>query len=332
MENKDLLKKADLALADLSGGGLLNAEQSDTFIRKLIDQPTMLNQDFVRFVPMRSPQKKIEKIGLGKRILRAAAENTALATAAVDNTTFVAADEATARAKPQFSTVTLNVKEVIAELRIPYGVMEDNIERAEAATNGAPNSAPGGIHQTLLELIGERAAIDLEELALTGDTASTDTYLGLVDGWLKNAAANANTVDVANATVSKAMFKAGLKAMPTKYRSRPSDLVNILHWNQELEYRDTLADRVGALGDGMTTGAMPATAYSVPVKGNATMPLDKGLLSNPKNFIFGIHRDVSLEYDKDITTREYIVVLTARVDFKIEETEAVVYYKNINVG
>jgi len=59
------------------------------------------------------------------------------------------------------------------------------------------------------------------------------------------------------------------------------------------------------------------------------MPAANGLLTDPKNLIFGIQRQIHIETDKDIRSREYIIVLTARVDFQIEEEEAVVKYTNI---
>ena len=37
-----------------------------------------------------------------------------------------------------------------------------------------------------------------------------------------------------------------------------------------------------------------------------------------------------MEFDKDITARVYIIVLTARVAFQIEETEAIVAYENVS--
>jgi hypothetical protein len=36
-----------------------------------------------------------------------------------------------------------------------------------------------------------------------------------------------------------------------------------------------------------------------------------------------------MEFDKDISARVYIIVLTARIAFQIEETEAIVEYENI---
>ena len=75
--NQNQIQKADLALADLaSNGGLLSPEQSDTFIQTLIDSPTLINR--ARVVTMNAPQKKVNKIGFGSRILRPAVSATAL--------------------------------------------------------------------------------------------------------------------------------------------------------------------------------------------------------------------------------------------------------------
>ena len=79
----------------------------------------------------------------------------------------------------------------------------------------------------------------------------------------------------------------------------------------------------------MTTGALPAYAYGSLVSPVQLMPEDQGLFTDPMNLIFGIQRQISMEFDKDITSRVYIIVLTCRVDFQIEETDAIVAYENI---
>jgi len=155
--NRSIVEKADLAVSDLvSDGGYLNPEQATTFIRMLIDQPTLLNE--IRVVPMNSPTMEINKIGFAGRILRKApASGTAL--------------PASKRSKPTTDKVELATKEVIAEVHIPYDVLEDNIER-------------GRLEDTLMSLISERASLDLEELLLLGGTDPTDEYLELCDGML----------------------------------------------------------------------------------------------------------------------------------------------------
>ena len=118
--NKELLKKADWAVSDLtSNGGKLNPEQANTFIRKLLVQPTMLRQ--VRRVVMSAPERKVNKIQFNKRILRAATSATALANAAVDGA-FDPSAEAAARAKPITEQISLTTKEVIELWRSEIGI------------------------------------------------------------------------------------------------------------------------------------------------------------------------------------------------------------------
>lgn len=311
---KSLLQKADLALSDLaSNGGLLQAEQANTFIRKLIKTPTIIRE--ARVVTMSAPQRKINKIGFGSRILRPAVSATALSQAD--------------RAKPTTEQVQLNTSEVIAEVRLPYDVLEDNIESASAANNEGSNTGPGGLRDTIIQLIAERAALDLEELALLGDTASGDSYLALQNGYLKIADSFSNIVDVAGATVTKTMFKNGKKAMPDQYLRDVANMRHFVSVDQETEYRDTIADRATALGDSIIEGTRTLNAFGAPVVPVPMMPDARGLFCNSKNLIMGIQRQISLEYDKSITERVYIIVLTARVALQIEEREAVVLYKNI---
>lgn len=318
MDNKKLIQKADLAVADLqTNGGYLNPEQSTTFIRKVINEPTMLKA--ARTVTMGSPQKDINKIGFGSRILRPAVSGVALS--------------ANDRAKPTTGKVQLNTKEVIAEIRLPYDVVEDNIEKAmvsESMGAGPGSMSMDGIKGTIIDMIAQRAALDLEELALSGDTSSLDTYLALTDGYLK--LANAHIMDAGNTTISPALFKAGLQAMPTQYLRNRAALNHYLSVFQELEYRGQLANRLTTLGDANIQGTAPVFGAGVPVVAGAMFPDHLGLLTNPLNLIFGIQRQIQIETDKDIRAREYIIVLTARVDFKIEEVDAVVKYTNIKTS
>lgn len=318
--NQSLLQKADLAIADLqANGGELSPEQGAAFIRKLIKQPTLIRQ--CRVVEMLASKRKINKIGFGTRILRKATSGVALTQ--------------NQRAKPTTEQIQLDTKEQIAEVRLPYDVLEDNIERATAANNEAPNTGPAALRQTILDLIAERSATDLEELALLADTAyvsgdpDDQAYLSQLDGWLKRAATDGNVADAQNQTISKAVFKMGLKTLPKQYLRNKAAMRHFVSNNNETEYRDTLANRATQLGDGMVTGDLPAYAYGSLVAPVQLMPEDRGLFTDPLNLIFGIQRQVSMEFDKDITARVYIIVLTCRVDFQIEEAEALVLYDNI---
>lgn len=306
--NQEIVKKADIALSDLATAGRLSVDQTDRFIRTLIDQPTLLNS--VRTVAMGTPEMKINKIGFGSRILRPAVSATPL--------------DASDRVKPDLGSVTLNTKEVIAEVRIPYDVIEDNIERGNIAVSA--ESGAGGFHQTIVDMIAERAALDLEELAIRGDTASGDAYLALQNGYLK--LASANVVNVAGA-FSKDAVKAAIKATPDKYLRNRAAMQHFVSVDNETEMRDAYANRATALGDSQIQGNLPLYVFGSQVKGVPLMPGANGLFTNPLNLIFGIQRNIQIEYDKDITSRVFIIVLTARVALEIEEVNAVTKYTGI---
>lgn len=309
MTNEEIIRKADLALADLATAGRLNDEQTNRFVRKLMDTPTILNA--VRTVTMNAPQRKINKIGFGTRMLRPGVASTAL----------IQAD----RYKPTLEQVVVSTTEVIAEINLPYDVIEDNVE--SAATGGALQAGPGGMHQTIVDMMAERAAVDLEELGLKGDTGSGDAYLALMNGWLKRA--TTNVVNAGGATMSKDVLKSGVKAMPDKYLRDRANMLQIVSVDNETELRDTYANRQTSLGDAMLQGTTPMYMHGSRVMGGAAMPAADALYTNPLNLIFGIWRNIQIEYDKDIRTRTFIIVLTARVGFQIEEIDAVVRYNNI---
>lgn len=307
MDNAQLIQKADLALSDLATAGRLSDEQSTTFIRKLINTPTILQS--CRTVSMTSPTKKINKIGFGSRILHDAPVSG------------VALDDAK-RAKPNLGQIELNTKEVLAEIHLPYDVIEDNIERGNI--NVGFGQSAGGLMDTILTLIAERAAVDLEELGLLGDTATVgDNYLKLFNGWLKLAAVNTGTYSSVTG-LDRSVIKQAVLAMPKPYLRDRASLRQIMSVDNETELRDQLANRNTVLGDGSVQGNSPLYFFGSQVLPAAIMPSDTLLFTNPLNLIFGVQRQITLEYTKDIRTRSFIIVLTARVAFEIEEADAAV--------
>jgi hypothetical protein len=304
MENSEVVKKADLALSDLATAGRLNPEQTDKFIRTLMDSPTIIQS--CRTVAMNSPEQKINKIGFGSRILRPAVSATRLS----------AAD----RAKPDLGQIKLNTSEVIATIYLPYDVIEDNIERGNIA--GSLQQGAGGLHQTIVDMIAERAAVDLEELGLLGDKTSGDGYLAMQDGFLK--LSNANVVAAGGVAYDKTVIKNAVKAMPAKYLRNRATMQHFVSVNNETEMRDVYGSRIGALGDAQVQGNLPLYVYGSKVSGVPLMPGEQSLYTDPLNLIFGIQRNIQIEYTKDIEARVFIIVLTARVAFQIEETNAVV--------
>src|SRR6266536_2287538 len=321
--NESLLRKADLALSDLTtGGGILNPEQADTFIRKLIKQPTILRE--CRVVTMAAPTRKINRISFSTRILQATpGSGTALSSGN--------------RVKPTTDQVTLTSQEIVAEVHLPYDVVEDNIEHAVTANNEVMNTGPGGLRDTVIQMIAEYASRDIEDYALNADTAYTNAdaptqaFYSQQDGFLKRGNASGNVADNAGATVSKNLFKKGLFAMPVQYlRNRPA-LKHYVSVQQEIEYQDTLANRGTPMGDQRLVTNTPAMAYGSPIVPVPLMPDSQGIFCDPLNLIVGFWRQISMEFDKDIAARVYIIVLTARIALQVEQADAMVVYKNIGL-
>jgi HK97 family phage major capsid protein len=301
-DSRRIIEKADLAVSQMiADGGYLEPEQSDTFFRKLIDQPTLINQ--VRTVSMGRPKMNIDKIGFGSRILRAApASGTSLK-----------ADE---RARPTFDQVQLDTEEVIAEVHVPYDALEDSIEKEN-------------LQDTIMDLIAQRASLDLEELLIKGDTTSNDPYLALFNGALALAG---NTVDgSAYTAIDKTMFKTALQNMPTQYLRNLNTMQFMMSYNNVFEYRDQLADRDTGKGDDFYLNRPSVFAFGVPIAPAALMEDTDMLFTFPKNLIFGVQRDIMIETDKDIRSRVLIIVLTMRIALEIEEAEAAVRVSDLAV-
>ncbi|HHV62114.1 MAG TPA: phage major capsid protein [Firmicutes bacterium] len=312
MDNKELLQKADMVLADLSAGGLLQPEQANKFIDMVIDTPTIFKN--ARMERLAAHKRVIDKIGFDRRILRPAVENTPLAEAD--------------RSKPTTGKVEIDTKELIAEVRLGYQVLEDNIEGRN-------------LEDHIMKLIADRVALDLEELIIQGDTSSTDPYLKVMDGLLKRI--TSHVVDAQKAAISKALWKELFKAVPTKYIRNKKEWGFFTSHNVEVDWRDYLADRATGAGDRFLLEDVPAVAYGVPVYGCAMMPeaqdtatppntLTSAIFTHPQNIIIGFHREISVETDKDITARQFIIVVTCRVGLALEEEDATAKMINIKVA
>lgn len=312
MSNKEILKRADTILSDFaSNGGLLLPEQSNTFIDMVQEQPTILNS--ARVVRMSAPTARINRIGFASRILKAAPQGTKPyddPATGVNNRYLAAAD----RSGVTTAQIELSTKEVMAEIRIPYELLEDNIEGTS-------------LEDHIMRLIAERAAQDLEEWALTADSGSGDAYLALTDGLLVQA--TSNVVDNLSAGMSPDTFEAAMLAMPQKYLRNLNNLRHYVPVAETIKYRANVARRTTGYGDSSLTENNDLRVFGVPVEGAPLMPASTGLFTFPQNMLFGIQRDITVETDKDIRSREYIIVLTTRIDTLWDDESAVVKVTNL---
>jgi len=307
IDNRTILQKADLALADLTaGGGLLKPAQAQKFMRLLIkDSPLMR---LATVVPMASPKQQLSKIKFGSRVLRPGQEATALALAD--------------RARPDLSQVELDAKLFKAEVRISDEVLEDSIERGE-------------LRQTIMEMMAEAISRDMEEVLINGDTLSADPFLAVMDGVLKQA--TSNVVDAAGNPISKDLLRDLLKTVPSEHLRDKRAMRFMTSVDADLDYRNTLAERATTVGDRLLEGDSPVLYSGVPIQSIPLFPEDLGvgndqtniLLCNPKNIHVGIWRNIRVESARDISEGTLKIVATIRFDVKFAEEPGVA--KAINV-
>lgn len=315
LSNEALARRADFVLANLDTGGLMLPEQADAFIDLITEEDTFVKQ--MRVERMNGPKKRIERIGFAGRIMRGAPQGTT--PYAADNGTNSRYLAAADRAGPVTSMIELHSKEVMAEIRLPYEVLEDNIEK-------------GALEQHVMRLVAKQAALDFEEWVLLADTANTgDNYLKLANGLLKTATTINN---VANAGFTPDAVEAALLLMPQKYLRNLSELKHFVTIADTIRYRGNVARRSTGYGDSSLTTNNELMAYGTKIEGTPLMPaanaLGSGLFTFPKNAIFGIQRDIMMETDRDIRSRELVFVLTARIDVLWDDVAAVVKYTNMN--
>lgn len=311
MRQNELIRKADLALSDLTtNGGYLQPSTSNRFIRKIIDTPRMLRD--VRTVPMARPQMELNKIGFGSRVLRAARNSSTQRSGPYPIGQRALTESE--RASPTTSKISLQTSEVLAEIDLPYEVLEDNIEG-------------DNLRDTILTLLADRVSLDLEELIIRGDTDSVDPYLALQDGVLVSA--DANVVNHGGDPMNVDLFKNMAKAVPTQYLDFMDQMKIYLAPYREIDYRATVAQRQTALGDAIISGKVAPTILGVPIARAAKMPVDQAIMTIPSNLILGIQRRIQLEFAKDVRERVYIIVLSMRIALGIEDEDLVVKATNI---
>ncbi len=310
LDNRTVLEKADLALADLTtGGGLLQPAQAQKFIRILIDESVILKQGTV--VPMKSPKQLIEKIRFSGRILRAGSESAALPSGD--------------RSKPDLSQVELDAQLFKAEVRLNNEVLEDSIER-------------GQLRQTIMQLMAEAISRDIDEVVIRGDTASGDPFLAKLNGILKQA--TSNIVDAQNQSTNKGIFRDMLKSMPSAFLRNKREMRFFTSVDSEIDYRDSLAERATVVGDKFLEQDEPVAYSGVPVVDVPLFPENLGaganttnvVLTDPKNVNIGIWRNIRVETDKLVSEGVLIIVATLRFDVKFAEETAVVKAINVKVG
>jgi len=309
-------------------GGLMNAEQSNKFIDYMWDATVLGDQ--VRKIRMKADTVDIDKVAVGRRIVR-------LATEAVDTGE---------NAGATFSKISLTAVKLRLDWELSSESLEDNIEGED-------------LENHIARLMATQAANDIEDIAINGDTASADPALKAFDGYSKRFRQGAHVLDANGEPITRAILSKALKAMPRNYMQRRGDLKFFAGTNAIQDYLFSLQ----AVESGMVN---PETLASAGVN-QAVRPDTKGFsvgqafglrinevplfledrrlndtgagsqdhselwLTFPQNLLWGIKRDIEVyrEFVPKKDTIEYTVY--TRIGVQVENLDAVVVVKNIKV-
>jgi HK97 family phage major capsid protein len=314
LSNQELLAKAQLSTADFGGAGEapLTIEQVTDFIELLATEQVLL--DDVRIVTSNAAKWQEPVIDFSSRIARPGTEGARLADAD--------------RVKPSTGVIEISTVLIKGEVPITDEVLEDNIARERLSA-------------TLDRLIAARFGFDVEDLFVNGDTASGDTYLALLDGWLKQArGAGGHVLNAATLGQDyQAIFSRLLASLPDRHkRNIETDGRFYVPKLLEQKWRENLATRGTALGDLALTGQGTLTYQAIPIKGVPSFAVTAGtpdtshiLLTNRNNLYGGFRRNITMETFRDPREGATSFLVNARVDAKVAIVDATAIATNVDI-
>jgi hypothetical protein len=299
-------------------GGILLPEQARRFIDYVWDA-TVLAKDGRR-VTMRANTMELEKVNVGERVIRAAAQ------ASSDYT----------NAGATFTKVELTTKKIRLDWEVSTEALEDNIEG-------------GALEDHLVRLMTNAFANDIEDLAINGD-GSTGDFLSIMEGFVHKVTttgdAHEAAVTVTDDNWTTEVMQDIILAMPRKYRALKTNLkfyAGTDAFQGIVKNNGTLADAIAeafaprvagtaqnrqAYLDGAAQtfgGARTTRVLGIDVQEVPYYPADYVDLTFPANRVWGFQRDITVnrEYKPKKDTIEYTVFV--RFGIQWEELDAVAY-------
>jgi hypothetical protein len=300
-------------------GGILLPEQARRFIDYVWDA-TVLAKDG-RKVTMRANTMELEKVNVGERVIRAAAQ------ASNDYT----------NAGATFTKVELTTKKIRLDWEVSTEALEDNIEG-------------GALEDHLVRLMTNAFANDIEDLAINGVGSGPDAFLSIMEGFVSKVEndgdAHEATVTVTDDNWTTEVMQDIILALPRKYRALKQNLkfyagtdafAGIVRNNGTLAdaIAEAFAPRVSGTernrqeyldGVGQTFGGARTTrVLGIDVMEVPYYPANYVDLTFPANRVWGFQRDITVnrEYKPKKDTIEYTVFV--RFGIQWEELDAVAY-------
>lgn len=300
--NSTIIRKAAIATGSLASG-LLNPEQARKFIQQTFDATNL--GGLVRHEMRTAKTGEIDKIGIGRRILRKKTENTDDNYRAGVNTSQI-----------EYSTTAV---------RLPWEITEETLRENIEGQN---------FENIVTNLMTTQLGVDMEDLYLNGDEATPETdedydFLKINDGWIKQIGNGGHVYDATSENeMSLNMFYKALASLPNKYNNGK------LRWlmspkraqEWELFLLNKVVNQGGAVPDSIYTSPARIQAVECPSLDDKTI-----LLTDPKNLI--VVNTYSVQIRKTTEGREAIMqdkrfyVVHLDYDPIIEELDATAMIK-----
>jgi hypothetical protein len=302
-----------------TAGGILAPEQARRFIDYVWDA-TVLAKDGRR-VTMRANTMEIEKVNVGERVIRAAAQGS-------QNYTNTGAT---------FTKVELTTKKIRLDWEVSTESLEDNIEG-------------GALEDHLVRLMTNAFANDIEDLAINGDGRTGD-FLSIMNGFVNHVKTDGDAheavVTVSNDNWTTDAMQKIILAMPRKYRAIKSNLkfyAGTDAFQGIVKNNGTLADAVAEAFTGRMPGSTQANRQNyldglgqtfggarttrvlgIEVQEVPYYPAGYIDLTFPANRVWGMQRDITVnrEYVAKKDTIEYTVFV--RFGIQWEEEDAIAF-------
>jgi hypothetical protein len=299
-------------------GGILAPEQARRFIDYVWDA-TVLAKDGRR-VTMRANTMELEKVNVGERVIRAAAQ----------------AEGEFTNAGATFSKVELTTKKIRLDWEVSTEALEDNIEG-------------GALEDHLVRLMTNAFANDIEDLAINGD-GTTGAFLSIMEGFTHKVQNDGDAHEAAVTVTGDAwttdVMQDIILAMPRKYRAIKNNLkfyAGTDVFQGIVKNNGTLADAIAeafspaiggternrqnyldggaqTFGTARTTRVLGIDVQEVPYYPDGYIDL-----TFPANRVWGFQRDITVnrEYRPKKDTIEYTVFV--RFGIQWEEQDAVAW-------
>lgn len=302
-----------------AGSGILRPEQARRFIDYVWDA-TVLAKDGRR-VTMRANTMELEKVNVGERVIRAAAQ----ATGDYTNT------------GATFTKVELTTKKIRLDWEVSAETLEDGIEGA-------------ALEDHLVRLMTNAFANDIEDLAINGLGTGNNAFLSIMEGFVNRVKTNGDAheaiVTVSDNAWTPEVMQQIILAMPRKYRALKSNLkfyAGTDAFQGIVKNNGTLADAIAeafagtpagtpanrqAYLDGAAQtfgGARTTRVLGIDVQEVPYYPEGYVDLTFPANRVWGFQRDITVnrEYKPKKDTIEYTVFV--RFGIQWEEEDAVAF-------